>query len=94
MRYITNINLRPMTLGRIFFIIKPEDSGSKESPITWRAAENERVILSGGRIISGDWKKDSDGKTGYVDLSQTNGWKRDITQPEVYQKQLKTLLYG
>ena len=67
--------------------LKPEDSGTKEAPVTWRAAENERVILSGGRIVSGDWKKDSDGKTWYVDLPQTKGWVRDVTQPEVYQKQ-------
>jgi len=67
--------------------LKPEDSGTAEAPVTWRASENEKVILSGGRIISGEWKKDSDGKTWYVDLPQTKGWVRDITQPEVYQKQ-------
>ena len=67
--------------------LKPEDSGTKEAPITWRAAENEKVILSGGRIVSGKWKKDSDGKTWYVDLPQTKGWERNVTQPEVYNKQ-------
>ncbi|MEI7423809.1 MAG: right-handed parallel beta-helix repeat-containing protein [Prolixibacteraceae bacterium] len=67
--------------------LKPEDSGTKEAPITWRAAENERVILSGGRSIGGEWKKDSDGKTWYVDLPQTKGWIRDVVQPEVYEKQ-------
>lgn len=66
---------------------KPEDSGTKEAPITWRAAENEKVVLSGGRIISGKWTKDSDGKTWFVDLPQTKGWQRDVNQPEVYQQQ-------
>lgn len=65
----------------------PEDSGTKEAPVTWRSAENERVILSGGMSVSGNWKKDSDGKTWYVDLPSTKGWVRDVTQPEVYQKQ-------
>ncbi|MCU0462695.1 MAG: right-handed parallel beta-helix repeat-containing protein [Bacteroidales bacterium] len=66
--------------------LKPEDSGTKEAPVTWLAAENERVILSGGRIISGMWKKDYDGKIWYVDLPSTKGWIREVTQPEVYQK--------
>jgi hypothetical protein len=39
----------------------PEDSGTKEAPVTWRSAENERVILSGGQTVGGNWKKDSDG---------------------------------
>jgi hypothetical protein len=67
--------------------LKPEDSGTADAPITWRAAENERVILSGGQIIDGEWKKDPDSKTWYVDLPQAKGWVRDVTQPEVYQKQ-------
>jgi hypothetical protein len=66
--------------------LEPGDSGTKEAPITWRAAANETVILSGGRTVSGDWKKDSDGKTWYVGLPQTKGWVRDVSQPEVYQK--------
>ena len=39
----------PLTLG-------PEDSGTEQCPITWRAAEGEAVTLSGGRVISG-WKQ-------------------------------------
>ena len=66
---------------------KPEDSGTKEFPITWRAFENEKVILSGGRTVRGDWKKDSDGKTWYADLPSTKGWVKDVTQPEIYLKQ-------
>ena len=67
--------------------LKPEDSGTKEAPVTWCAAENERVILSGGRTVVSDWRKDSDGKTWYVDLPLTKGWIRDVSQPEFYQKQ-------
>ena len=69
------------------FELKPEDSGTKEAPVTWCAAENERVILSGGRTVVSDWRKDSDGKTWYVDLPLTKGWIRDVSQPEFYQKQ-------
>jgi hypothetical protein len=33
----------------------PEDSGTAESPVVWRAFENEKPVLIGGRAISG-WK--------------------------------------
>lgn len=66
--------------------LQPEDSGTKEAPVTWRSAENEKVILSGGHALNGLWKKDSDGKTWYIDLPQTKGWVRDVALPEVYQK--------
>jgi hypothetical protein len=65
--------------------LEPEDSGTKEAPITWRAAENESVVLSGGRVLKGEWIKGSDA-IWHIDLPQTRGWKRDVTQPEAYQK--------
>lgn len=65
--------------------LKPEDSGTKEAPVTWRAAENEKVILSGGKPISGNWRKELDGKTWSIDLPQAKGWKRNVNEPEVYQ---------
>ncbi|MFO7974521.1 MAG: right-handed parallel beta-helix repeat-containing protein [Candidatus Hydrogenedentota bacterium] len=34
----------------------PEDSGTAIYPITYRAAEGERVVLSGGRVVQGPWK--------------------------------------
>ena len=37
--------------------LTPEDSGTAKYPITWRAAENEKVILSGGVPITGTWKQ-------------------------------------
>ena len=66
--------------------LNAEDSGSEEAPVTWRAAENERVILSGGREIKGKWSRDSDGKTWYVDVPEAKGWVRDVNSPETYQK--------
>ncbi len=64
----------------------PEDSGTRDAPITWRAYENERVILSGGKRITGKWKPDADGKIWYVDLPEAKGWKRDVNTSETYQK--------
>jgi len=65
---------------------KPEDSGTKNAPITWRAAENEKVVLSGGRTITGVWNKEADGKTWFIDIAQTKGWIRALSMPESYQK--------
>ncbi len=42
------------TLDRTL-LLTPEDSGTKRFPITWRAAEGERVLLRGARRITG-WK--------------------------------------
>jgi hypothetical protein len=67
--------------------LKPEDSGTKDAPITWHSSENEKVVLSGGQTISGEWKKEPSSKIWYTDLPSTKGWIRDVSQPEVYQKQ-------
>jgi hypothetical protein len=63
-----------------------EDSGTKDAPITYRSAENEKVILSGGKPISGKWQLDKDGKTWFIALPETKGWVRNIEKPELYQK--------
>jgi hypothetical protein len=34
-----------------------DDSGTKECPVTYTAYRNEKVIISGGRIIGGKWEK-------------------------------------
>lgn len=44
-------------MGGVYYLdeileLNPEDSGTEETPVTWRAAENEWVILSGGREIN------------------------------------------
>src|SRR5277367_908532 len=36
-------------------VLGPEDSGSKEAPIIYRAPTDERVTLSGGRKLSCEW---------------------------------------
>ncbi|MCU0785803.1 MAG: right-handed parallel beta-helix repeat-containing protein [Verrucomicrobia bacterium] len=35
--------------------LRPEDSGTAAFPITWKAATNGAVVLSGGRRITGTW---------------------------------------
>lgn len=39
---------------------RPEDSGTAACPITWRAADGEKVTLSGGVTIQGGWTKGAD----------------------------------
>ena len=41
-------------------ILTPEDGGTPQCPITWRAQEGERVLLRGGRHVAG-WKPWRDG---------------------------------
>ena len=53
-----------------------KDSGTKDSPITWKAAEGEKVILSGGKRINGSWKKGNDG-IWFVSIPETKNWKRN-----------------
>jgi hypothetical protein len=49
--------------------LRPEDSGTAASPVTWRAADGAKVILSGGRRITGPWTNADDG-TWHTDLTQ------------------------
>ena len=35
------------------FVLGPQDSGTAEAPVVYAAAEKERPVLSGGRVISG-----------------------------------------
>ncbi len=37
-------------------VFTPEDSGTAEAPVTWRAAEKAEVVISGGVPVTG-WKK-------------------------------------
>ena len=41
--------------------LRPEDSGTAAFPITWKAATNSAVVLSGGRRITGIWTNGGDG---------------------------------
>jgi hypothetical protein len=42
-------------------VFSPEDSGSKDHPVVWRAANEGKAILSGGRKLELDWKPWRDG---------------------------------
>lgn len=41
--------------------LRPEDSGTEKSPITWKAAPGARVLWSGGLEIPRKWNKGDDG---------------------------------
>jgi hypothetical protein len=47
--------------------LRPEDSGTAACPITWKTASNGPVVLSGGRRITGTWKKGGSG-VWFIDL--------------------------
>lgn len=57
--------------------IRPEDSGTKESPTTIRSVGDEKVILSGGISING-WKKQ--GKVWVADVPAFKGRPLDFRQ--------------
>ena len=57
--------------------IRPEDSGTKESPTTIRSVGDEKVILSGGISING-WK--TQGKVWVADVPVFNGRPLDFRQ--------------
>lgn len=57
--------------------IRPEDSGTKESPTIIRSVGDEKVILSGGISING-WKKQ--GKVWVADVPALNGRPLDFRQ--------------
>jgi len=41
--------------------LRPEDSGTADFPITWKAADGATPILSGGKPITGTWTATDDG---------------------------------
>ena len=47
--------------------LRPEDSGTADFPITWKAVEGAMPVLSGGRTITGKWTDAGDG-TWHTDL--------------------------
>ena len=76
--------------GGVYFLkqtleFMPEDSGMPKAPVVWKAADGEKVILSGGRSIKGLWKKDKNG-IWFCDVPETKGWKQDVSVPERYQQ--------
>ena len=63
----------------------PEDSGPISAPVIWKAAEGEKVVLSGGRRLIGMWKKNNEG-VWYLGLPETKGWNHNVNEPEKYSK--------
>ena len=57
--------------------LRPEDSGTAAFPITWKAASNGTVVLSGGKRITGTWTNGGGG-IWFTDLTGvglgTNQW--------------------
>jgi hypothetical protein len=41
--------------------LRPEDSGTADFPITWKAAAGAKPILSGGKPITGEWRDSGNG---------------------------------
>lgn len=60
-------------------IIRPEDSGTEESPTYIEAANNEQPVLSGGVTITG-WKKIAAPVAGMQKKYQNQIWVADVPQ--------------
>lgn len=61
-------------------VLGPEDSGTAEAPVTWRARAGEEVVLSGGRRLPGPWQSD-DGVVHYTHLPEVQAgewWFRQL----------------
>lgn len=63
----------------------PEDAGTISAPVIWKAATSEKVVLSGGRRLTGKWQKEKDG-IWYMDVPESKGWNREVNQSEKYSK--------
>jgi hypothetical protein len=63
--------------------LTPEDAGTKETPITWKAAPHAKVIISAGQPLKGKWQREGNGIWS-MDIPSASGWKRNIDQPEHY----------
>jgi len=50
-------------------VLGTRDSGTPNAPVTWRAEEKKKVVLSGGRLIEGTWRTD-DGKLWLIELPE------------------------
>lgn len=68
-------------------VLNPEDSGTEDAPITWRAAKNEKVILSGGKSIIGKWKT-ADGRVWVVDVPEAKNSNWNFRQLFVNDKRM------
>jgi hypothetical protein len=56
-------------------LLAPQHSGTEKAPVTWRAADGERVVLSGGVPITGTWAASEQDGVWHVDLpSNLKNW--------------------
>jgi hypothetical protein len=55
-------------------VLEPRDSGTKEAPVTYRAAEDGEVVISGGRPIAGPWTPAGDGVWSAALPGHEAGW--------------------
>jgi hypothetical protein len=60
------------------FRLTPEDSGTESCPVTWKAADGEKVILRGGKLIDG-FQKYSD------QIYVTDLKNQGVEDPFIYQ---------
>jgi hypothetical protein len=58
-------------------VLTPEDSGAEKFPVTWRAEEGARAILSGGTPIPSAWKPAAQPGCWVVDLPRTQPQEED-----------------
>jgi hypothetical protein len=59
----------------------PQDSGSKDAPVTYSAAEGEKVVLSGGRrLVGGRWDEVNGRKAWVLDIPEVKEGKWNFHQ--------------
>jgi hypothetical protein len=58
-------------------VFGPEDSGTAESPVTYRSYPGERAVLSGGRRLTGTWRQSPGKPYWQLDIPEVreNGWR-------------------
>jgi hypothetical protein len=58
-------------------VFRPEDSGTAESPVTYRSYPGERAVLSGGRRLTGTWRQSPGKPYWQLDIPEVreHGWR-------------------
>jgi len=81
-------------------VLRPEDSGTKEYPVVWRAVNEGKAVLSGGRKLQLDWKPWRDGifmaatPAGMtIDQLFIDGSRQQMARYPDYNPELKTAAY-
>ena len=81
-------------------VFRPEDSGTREHPVVWRAANEGKAVLSGGRKLQLAWKPWRDGilmaatPSGMtIDQLFIGGQRQHMARYPDYDPKLKTAAY-